>query len=351
MSELRQDVTTKEWVILAPERGKRPQQRPKVKPARAGELPSWDSTCPFCPGNEAETPDEVCRIPESGEPSAWEVRVVPNRFAALTPEADPTRTEEGPFFRKMGGYGVHEVIIDSPSHNTPPALLPYEHLEKVLITFQDRYNALKKNKQIRHIIIFKNAGWAAGTSLVHPHSQLVGTPIMAPYFHRKFDVAHDYFADLGRCLYCDLIAWDLGQAEKRVVADTDGFIVVHPYASHAPYETWIFPKMHCSSFGKFPRGQLGELAKVLKDVLFCLYKGLDNPAYNLIIDSTTTADEEDPYYHWHIRIIPRLGTIAGFEIGSGISISTALPEETAAHLRQVAKSCPGDVCIAFKEEK
>ncbi|MFC2006091.1 hypothetical protein ACFLVG_03945 [Chloroflexota bacterium] len=153
MSELRQDATTKEWVIIAPERGKRPQQEPKKKVA--GELPNWDASCPFCRGNETQTPDEVFRIPTSSEDSDWEVRVVPNRFAALKPEGDTTRIEEGPFFRKMYGFGVHEVIIDSPSHNTPLALMPYEQVEKVLIAYQERYNALKTNRQLKHINIFK----------------------------------------------------------------------------------------------------------------------------------------------------------------------------------------------------
>jgi len=347
MSELRQDITTKEWVIVAPERGKRPRDRPKAKAAAADELPARDAECPFCPGNESKTPTEVFRIPDPDKPSDWSVRVVPNRFAALTTQGDTTRTEEGPFFRKMGGYGVHEVIIDSPSHNTPLALMPYEQVERVLTAYQERYNAIKKDREIRHITIFKNVGWAAGTSLAHPHSQLVGTPIMATYYHRKFDVAHDYYADMGRCLYCDLIAWDLKEGDKRVVAETNDFIVVHPYASHVPYETWILPKSHCASFGLFPATQFPELARVLKDVTYCLYQGLDNPAYNLVIDSTTTYDEDDPYYHWHIRIIPRLSTIAGFEMGSGIYISTSLPEETAEYMRQIALSCPDDVCIAF----
>ena len=349
MSELRQDVTTKEWVIIAPERGKRPQQRPKKKTTGPDDVPSWDSTCPFCPGNEAETPKEVLRLPPPEQSPDWEVRVVPNRFAALTPDVDTTRKEEGPFARKMGGFGIHEVIIDSPSHNTPPALMSYENMEKVLMAYQQRYNAIKVNKEIKHITIFKNVGWAAGTSLVHPHSQLVGTPIMATYYHRKFDVAHDYYADIGRCLYCDFIAWDLEEGGERIVAETSQFIVIHPYASHVPYETWILPKKHSASFGLFPTGYFTELSQVLKDVIFCLYLGLNNPAYNLVIDSTTTYDEDDPYYHWHIRIIPRLTTIAGFEMGSGIYISTALPEETAAYMREIAKSCPDDICISFRE--
>ncbi len=345
MSELRQDITTREWVIVAPERGKRPHNRPRQK--TTDKLPERDADCPFCPGNESNTPDEVFRIPDPAKPTEWSVRVVPNRFAALVPEGDTTRIEEGPFFRKMGGYGIHEVIIDSPSHNTPLALMPYEQVQRVLMAYQERYNVIKKDREINHITIFKNAGWTAGTSLAHPHSQLVATPIMTIYYHRKFDISHDYYADMGRCLYCDLIKYNLKKGRNRVIAETDEFIVVHPYASRVPYETWIFPKIHCASFGLFPDTYFTELAQVLKDVAYCLYRGLDNPDYNMIIDSTTTRDEDDPYYHWHIRFIPRLSTIAGFEMGSGIYITSARPEDTARHMKRIARSCPNDLCISF----
>ena len=331
MSELRQDPTTREWVIIAPERAKRPQRMPKKR--RVDELPNWDESCPFCPGNESQTPEEVFRLPISSQASAWEVRVIPNRFAALTLNGDTTRIEEGRFFRKMDGVGVHEVIIETPSHNTPMALMPYEQVEKVLITYQERYNALKRHRQLKFITIFKNHGRASGTSLVHSHSQLVATPIAATYYRRKFDVAVDYYDDVGRCLYCDLIAWDIEKGVNRVVAETKEFIVVHPYASRVPYETWIIPKRHWASFGLFPATHLAELARVLKDTLLCLYRGLDNPAFNLMIDTSTTEDEEDPYYHWHIRIVPRLTLIAGFEMGSGIYINPALPEETASFMK------------------
>jgi len=334
MSELRQDPTTKAWVILAPERAKRPQQKHRVR--RAEELPSWDASCPFCPGNEDQTPDEVFRLPLSSQDSAWEARVVPNRFAALEPGEDSTVVEEAHLFRKMAGIGAHEVIIETPSHNTTMALMPYEQVEKVLIAYQERYNALKKNHHLKFITIFKNHGWASGTSLVHPHSQLVATPIVAPSYHREFDIAHEYYVDTGSCLYCYLLTSEL-EKRKRIVAQTEQFAVLHPYASRAPYETWIIPKSHCASFGLFPDMYLAELARVLKDTLFCLYQRLDNPAYNLVVDSTITEDEEDPYYHWHIRIIPRLSTIAGFEMGSGIYISTEMPEDTASLMRDCFK--------------
>jgi len=347
MSELRQDPTTREWVILAPERGKRPQQKPKKK--RVEELPGWDESCPFCPGNESQTPGEVFRLPLSNKASAWEVRVVPNRFAALMLDGDDTMKEDGRFFRRRAGVGVHEVIIETPTHNIPLALMTYEQVEKVLIAYQERYNTLKRNRQLKFITIFKNHGWASGTSLIHSHSQLVATPIMATYYHRKFDIAHDYYADMGRCLYCDLLAEELQKGE-RIVAETKQFVVLHPYASHVPWETWVIPKRHLASFGLFPAELLHELARALKDTLFCLYWGLDNPAFNYMIDTSTTADEDDPYYHWHIRILPRTTMIAGFEIGSGIYITTALPEQTASLMKQVARSCSEDECISFKQK-
>jgi len=330
VSELRQDPTTKSWVILAPERAKRPQPKHRVRPA--DELPGWDSSCPFCPGNEELTPPEVFRLPVLNQGAPWEVRVVPNRFAALTPGENGDIVEETHLFRKMDGIGAHEVIIETPLHNMPMALMSYEQVEKVLIAYQERYNALKKEKYLKFITIFKNHGWASGTSLVHPHSQIVATPIVAPSYHRQFDIAHEYYIDRGRCLYCDLLAGELDK-DQRIVARTEQFTVFHPFASHAAYETWIMPREHCASFGLFPDTYMNQLAKALKNVLLCLYESLDNPAFNLMVDSTLTEDEEDPYYHWHIRIVPRLTTIAGFEMGSGIYINTSLPEDTAGHIR------------------
>jgi len=345
LSELREDPTTKAWVIIAPERAKRPQQEPKKR--RTNKLPGWDASCPFCPGNESQTPEEVFRLPVSDQALDWDVRVVPNRFAALTPTGSITRREYGNLFRKMDGFGIHEVIIETPSHNTPMALMTYEQVEKVLIAYRERYNALKKNRQLKFITIFKNQGWASGTSLIHSHSQLVATPVMAIYYRRKFDVAHDYYADIGRCLYCDLLSEEL-EKKERIIAETKEFVVFHPYASRVPYETWIIPKRHCASFGLFPTSHLAELARALKDTLLCLYRGLDDPAFNYMIETSTTADEEDPYYHWHIRIVPRLTTIAGFEMGSGIYISTALPEDTASLMRKCAISLPENELVSLK---
>jgi UDPglucose--hexose-1-phosphate uridylyltransferase len=344
MSELRQDKTTKEWVIIAPERAKRPQDSSKKK--HDHELPEREDSCPFCPGNEKQTPKETYRLSKSIQDASWAVRVVPNRFSALSPNGDSRSIKGDTFFRKRPGFGVHEVIIESPLHNAFMALMEYEQIEKIIHTYRQRYNTLKKNKQINFITIFKNHGIESGTSLMHPHSQLVATPITTPYYHKRLDVADDYYADVGSCLYCDLLMEELANNE-RVVAETDQFVVLHPFASRVPWETWIMPKVHHASFGVFPQEHIAELAIILKDVLYCLHQELHNPAFNMMIDTSITSDEENPYYHWHIRILPRLSMIAGFEIGSGIYITTAMPEETTQLMRKCCLSYNklGAICL------
>ena len=347
MSELREDCTTRDWVIIAPERAKRPHNRPKG--GLADGPPRWERSCPFCPGNESQTPQEVFRVPLPGRVSAWAARVVPSRFAALTLDGTTARIGGSYFFHKMDGIGVHEVIIETPLHNATMALMSYQQVEEVLAAYQQRYNVLKKRRQFKFITIFKNHGWASGTSLVHPHSQLVAAPIVAPYYRRKFDVAFYHYDNFRRCLYCDLLTSELERG-ARIVAETKQFVVFHPYASHVPWETWIIPKEHHASFGLSPPTHLTELAMVLKDSLLCLYRGLGNPDFNLMIDTASTEEEKNPYYHWHIRIMPRLTAIAGFEIGSGIYISTALPEDTARLMKQIANSCAEDECLSFKQK-
>ncbi|MEK7281026.1 MAG: galactose-1-phosphate uridylyltransferase [Chloroflexota bacterium] len=338
MSELRQDPTTNDWVVFAVERAKRPQHM--ADKVHHKELPERDESCPFCPGNESRTPEEVYMYPHFAKVSDWQVRVVPNAFPALAMKGGIERREDGPFSHSMDAFGAHEVIIEAPSHNVPMALMSYDQVEQILRAYLNRYIRLGRSRSLKYITIFKNQGPVAGTSLAHPHSQLIATPVASPNYRRNFEFAVKYYDDMGRCLYCDLF---LDEREKgvRVVTETKHFFVFHPYASHSPYETWIAPLEHCASFACVKVEEITELAKVLKDTLFSIYQALDNPDFNYMVLTSTTDDTNDPYYHWHIRIIPRLTTIAGFELGSGMSINTVFPEDTAKFMRELANKPEG----------
>jgi len=327
MSELRQDPTTYDWVIIAKERAKRPHDFGK-KNRNSHSLPDRDEKCPFCPGNEGRTPAAEAVY---GSPDNWRIRVVTNKFAALSPAGSTDREQAG-MFRKTDGYGRHEVIIESPFHNRCIAFMSDGHVEELIRAYRDRYLALKKDPNIKVIIIFKNHGETAGTSLEHPHTQIVASPIVPPFIRRRYEIATQHFDNTGHCLYCDLL-YDEVQAGHRIVKDMSYFVALHPYASHYPFETWIMPKVHSSSFGNIVDIEITELAKLLKEILLKFYKALDDPDFNLIIHTAPVDDEHKTYYLWHIQIIPRLTLAAGFELGSGIYINSAVPEETAAFMR------------------
>lgn len=330
MSVIRQDPTTKEWVIIATERAKRPDQFQRE--VHSATLPPYQPSCPFCPGHEGETPPEHFRLPAHTQ-GQWEVRVVPNKFSALAGGGEATRREHGPLFREMDGVGAHDVIIETPLHNQRMALMSDQEVERILTACHMRFCTLEQDPRIKSIIIFKNHGERAGTSLEHPHMQLVATPVAPLLMRRKYEVAIAHYDDTGRCLYCDVVAAEL-DAKVRMLFETDGFVVFHPFASRLPFETWIAPRRMQSSFGKVSPQDLGELASVLRRTLHGLDAALHNPHFNLVIHSAPAGDHQQDYYLWHIQILPRLTTIAGFELGSGIFINTILPEESAAFLRK-----------------
>jgi UDPglucose--hexose-1-phosphate uridylyltransferase len=201
-------------------------------------------------------------------------------------------------------------------------------VEEVLHAYRDRYLTLRQDRRIRLILIFKNHGAAAGTSLRHPHSQIVATPVVPAYVRRKCEEAIRYFDATGRCLYMDILKAEQ-QSGQRVIFETGGFLVFHPFASQVPFETWIVPKRLRPSFGQISIEELRDLAAVLRESLRRLAGLLNDPDYNFVIHSAPVDGEDEEYFLWHLQIVPRLTQIAGFEIGSGMRINTACPEETA----------------------
>ena len=332
MSELRFDITTREWVIISTERARRPREF-AAREAALVETPR--ESCPFCPGHEKESPPELYREPQS---TAWSVRVVPNKFPALSPglTQPPCATpSQGGMFFQQAGVGHHEVIIESPQHSARLATMSSEEIADILHAYRSRYQDLRRDPAVRLIIIFKNSGEQAGTSLSHPHSQLIATPIVPLWIQTKHAVARQYWDQHQRCLYCDLLEAEL-QHKERVIFETQHFGVFQPFASRLPFETWIMPKRHAPSFGGLQDNELVDLANVIRTIFRLLERGLGPFPYNYVIHSAPAWEEDRRFYLWHLEILPRLTTIAGFEMGSRIFINTASPEETAAFLWQLA---------------
>lgn len=328
MPEFRQNLATKEWVIVSPERGKRPSDFKEEKEQKEP-VPPFDENCPFCSGNEDKTPPEVYRFPRDGN---WQVRAVPNKFAALKPDLATTRTLVGSFLAAKG-FGIAEVVVESPQHHRHPALMNIEEVSEILKAYRERHEEISRIADINLITIFRNHGSKAGTSLVHPHSQIIATPIVPPHVRYPLEQAVLYFDNYGRCVYCDMIEEERKQKE-RLIIDTDNFLAFCPYAARTPFETRIYPKRHMTVFSHITDVEIEELAWVLRNVLLKLHICLDNPDYNYVIRSAPVGDDNARYLHWYMVIIPKITTRAGFEIGSGIYINSVPPEDSARYLRE-----------------
>ncbi|MEK6678152.1 MAG: galactose-1-phosphate uridylyltransferase [Nitrospirota bacterium] len=333
MPELRKDPIIGRWVIISTGRGKRPTNfTHKREDILKGGF------CPFCPGNEDKTPPEVLSYRNDGsKPNTpnWSVRVVPNKFPALQIEGYLHREGVG-IFDKMSGIGAHEVIIESPEHTESLATLPIKQVENVLWAFRDRMMDLKKDTRFRYILIFKNQGFEAGATLEHPHSQLIALPIIPSLVAEEMKGAKEYYEYKERCIFCDIVRQETTD-RSRVVAENNEFVTLSPYAPRFPFETWILPKIHDSSFEDIQKQNMENLARILSESLKRMSRVLNDPPYNFIIHNSPLKDGKstyEDYYHWHIEIMPKLTHVAGFEAGSGFYINPTPPEEAARYLKE-----------------
>lgn len=328
MSELRQNRVTGVSVIIAPERSNRPQRRAggvDIPPPRL----SFDPECPFCPGNEAMLPSILENVPADGPPG-WKVRVVPNKYPALTPDAavsPPTRYGGG-----AAGYGHHEVVIESPRHDAEFASMSEGEIAAVLSVYHLRFVWLSKQRAIDRVILFRNHGSARGASLVHPHAQLVALPMTPPDLQTRAALARSWYERYRRCVLCDEM--DLERADgRRVIGETESFTALVPFAATCPFEVWIVPRRHQASFAEIGGGELGEAGLLLRDVLCRLKSALGDPPYNFVVDSAGPAEAGSLHLHWYVRIAPGLATPGGFELATGMSINPSSPEGNAQTLR------------------
>lgn len=328
MSELRLNQVTREWVIIASERAKRPIDFMNSRSERP-QSPPFLGSCPFCPGNEHRTPAEQFRTPADG---GWKIRVVSNKYPALT-DGEKKRTADG-FRRSVTGVGIHEVIIESPIHNMSISSMEHSDVAELVRTYKRRFLQAHRDPRIEHVIIFKNHGEGAGTTLDHPHTQLIGTPVVPVQFRERVQSAMHYFDDTGECLLCAILRKEIEEG-VRVLNDTGHFLTFIPYAALSPFHTWIFPKRHSAAFSSITEDEITDLAFHMKAILSRFYRGLDDPDFNYVIKSSRPEDDGNEYCHWYLSIVPRLTKAAGFELGSGMYINASLPEKSAEFIRSV----------------
>lgn len=328
MSELRCDPTTGNWVIIAPERNRRPRDGPPAS-KRIASLLSFDPDCPFCPGNEAMLPSIVAEMASAQRPG-WRTRAVANKFPAVS--RDVARCEHGSLYEAAAGRGSHEVVIESPHHNSDLTTMSRDEVRDALVTCRDRHEALMADEAVQSAIIFRNRGSPAGASLQHPHSQVIALETVPPLVRARQAAMLDYCQKEKRCVLCDVIAHEQGDG-SRLVDENDAFVTIVPFAASAPCEIWLLPKRHQASFGEIQGAEIELLAIALSDALVLLAAALNDPPYNYVIDTAAKDGLGARHVHWRLRIVPQSTVSAGFELASGLPINPHLPEQDAAILR------------------
>jgi UDPglucose--hexose-1-phosphate uridylyltransferase len=339
MPQLRRDPVTREWVIIATERSRRPSDFKSSEDLQ--NKPSFNPNCPFCPGNELMTPPEVLAYrPQEAPPNGpeWWVRVVPNKFPALAIEGNLDRQGHG-MYDLMNGIGAHEVIVECTEHDRNIATVSPQQAEEVFWAYRDRCLDLAQDGRFKYILLFRNHGRVAGASLEHAHSQLIALPMVPQDVAIKVEGAQRHAEYHERCIYCDMVKQELNFGE-RVICMNDDFIAFCPFAAKYPFETWIVPRHHSSSFIHETRERVGAFVEILQDSLRRIAQCLNFPPYNFTLHTAPINQDRERDFHWHLSIMPRLTIAAGFEMGTGIYINVTAPEEAAKHLRAATAPMP-----------
>lgn len=324
---LRHDASTDTWVLLAPHRTGRPHHfRPPTAPRREAARP-----CPFCPGNEEETPPEIAAIRDA---AGWRIRVVPNRFPALGRAAAVDAEPGRPPFLTAPGAGAHEVVIESPEHDRSSADLPLAHWTQLLSVLRQRHRALLHVEGVQAVTIFKNHGPAAGASLPHPHWQILATPVLPPDLARRVAMSRQHFERTGRSVQHDLLDAER-RSGTRILAENSDFVSYLPFASRFPFEVRVQPVRRIGSFGDLADEALESLGEALRTSLARLAAALADPDYNLVVVSAPREAAASEHFGFHVQLLPRLVQPAGLELGTGLWINTMLPEIAAEELRKV----------------
>lgn len=356
VSELRRDPVSNEWVLIATARSKRPSM---YKEKRKHAIQPR-GTCPFCNLEKSGTTEYSLlyplnertayakRLKKDGDIQTmhgkkWSLAVVPNKFPALIPGLGLEKSQQG-VHEVLPGRGYHEVLITA-SHILDIGRMPLDRVQEVLKAYQERYIDLCQQKHIKYISLFHNHGKEAGASISHPHSQILAIPVIPRDVRSSLQGSKKYFKKHKRCVHCDMIKWERNK-KVRIVYENKDFVVLCPFSSSVAFEIRIYPKKHSSYFEEIKPNQLKTLSQCFKVSLNKMYKALGNPPFNFFLHTSPCdgvagsagsyirKNKNHDHYHWHFEIHPKLSIWAGFELSTGLEISTVDPEFAAETLRK-----------------
>jgi UDPglucose--hexose-1-phosphate uridylyltransferase len=324
MSELRYNKLSKEWVLFAPNRAKRP-----INYSHGSLKTNNIQSCPFEVGNESKTPDEVARIDD--EQGGWRCRVVPNLYHALDIN-DKLKSYRNGCFEVKSGFGAHEVIIETPDHEHHMFEFSVDEFFNYFSIIKIRLSDLKNDVRIKYFSVFKNFGINGGATLEHPHSQLIATPFIPKSVQNDLNDFKVYKEQTQRDFFDDIIYEEVSNS-TGILYENERVIAFCPYASRYPFEISIMLKAQKSSILELSDTDIYSFSEVMQYCFSQLKKALGECDFNMLIKNGAIAQEDNPN-RFHIQILPRLYKMGGFELDSDIMINTFFPHTAAKILKE-----------------
>ena len=337
MSDIRFDPISGYWVTIAPNRNDRPVEFIPSERVMKRLL------CPFCAGNETQTPGNLAAYDLTGETVAddlsWMVRVVPNKYPSFSVEGGndsqlPKANSQAPgngLYDSFSSHGIQELVIPSARHLVSLGQLSHNEARVTMIAYRDRIKAARE-KGLAHAMLFTNCRSSAGASLEHIHTQLIASPILGTAVQERTNRSNKYLEEHGQQLVHALADWEREQGD-RIVERTGNFTTICPFASRFPFQVWIVPNPDLPTFLDCSKLVVDELALLIRQQIRRLESVLDEPAYNVLFHLPPFAEMDS--LPWFVEVFPRLTTSAGFELGTDIWVNPVSPETATRRLKQV----------------
>ncbi len=325
-SQLRQDLVSGDWIVIAPKRAARPHDlKERVVRKRA--------SVRGCPFENPRTMDHTEPIIEVSDRKGWSLIVIENKFPAFVHRDVCTAIGKRGPYAVTDGVGHHDLVITRDHHRDFPDL-SVRDAEAVFRAFQDRYLMLMNDECLAYVSMFHNWGPKAGASVYHPHYQIIAIPVVPPDFDHSLRGSREFAKKHRACVHCAMVGWE--RTEKiRIIFENRGAIAFAPFVSRTAFEVRIFPKRHLPFFENTPERDLADVVQALQASLRMIRRGLGDPDYNFFIHTAPIRDKKRyESYHWHIEVLPRVTIPAGFEQGTGIEINPVDPDRAAALFRK-----------------
>lgn len=326
-SELRQDLVSGDWILIAPGRAAKHMQLLQKK--KRSRMPV--KGCPFEDPQKSGNKKPFL-IYKNTTGTDWQVQIFENKYPVLSHKGTCAVVRKVGPFSVTQGVGHQDLVVTRDHNKNFPHLKP-ESASLVFKAFQERYRQLSKDKCMAYVSIFHNWGPSAGATIYHPHYQIIALPIIPPDVAHSLRGSDSYFKKKRRCVHCEMIKRELKE-RKRVIYENKGAVSFVPFVSRSPFEVRIFPKAHLPFFEDTTEKDINFVREVLQKSLLSLEKKLRDPDYNFFIHTSPVLNRnKHKHYHWHLEILPKVSIPAGFELATEIDVNIVNPDEAGRLLR------------------